>query len=63
MARKQNLPDPFDSGHPYQRDGNNVSKIADDPKPLLVERPHTEWKGEDGECKEKPDWASDRDRD
>lgn len=43
-------------------DGNNVSRIANDPRPLEVERGHTYWTNErTGKRVEKPDWASDRD--
>lgn len=46
----------------HQVDGNNVSKIANSPKPLEVERGHTFYTDEStGKRTDPPDYANDRD--
>lgn len=43
-------------------DGNNVSKVFENPRLLEVERGHTFFTDEKtGKRTERPDWASDRD--
>lgn len=46
----------------FRRDGNNVSRISKDPRPLEVERGHTEYHdSKDGMPCDPPEWAGDRD--
>lgn len=41
-------------------DGNNVKQIANNPRPLEIERGHSFWiDSETGKRVEKPDWARD----
>lgn len=65
MAKKnQNPTSPISEGYPVSNhvDGDNVSKIANKPGYMDINKGHTEWKNsQTGECMDPPEWAGDRD--